>query len=89
MHLWELNNYVIGYKQLIRREQENIVSQAYQTAAFTNSKKKPKPLKYYLEKIKSAFSGNKGKYEVDTEKAKQIEDTIERLLKEKEVNSNG
>ena len=52
MHLWEFNNYLIGYKDKLLRDQEYIVSLAYNTAAFNNSKKKPKPLRYYIEKLR-------------------------------------
>lgn len=85
MYLWQFNNYLMGYRNTLRRQQENIVSLAYQTAGFINSKKKPKPLSHYIEKIKARFSGKTNKYVVDIEKSKEIEKTIERLKQEKEV----
>lgn len=89
MHLWEFNNYVIGYKMVIKREQENIVTLAYQTAGFMNSKNKPKPLKHYLDKIRNAFLGRPNNNTVDVEKSKEIQATIDRLMKEKEGTTNG
>ena len=50
MELWQINAYIIGYREKVIYEQENIVKTAYNTAAFTNAKKTRK-LKYYLDKI--------------------------------------
>lgn len=85
MEYWEFNNYIIGYKAVLKREQEYIVTLAYQTAGFTNSKRKVKPLKHYLEKISSAFN-KKSNDKVDMKKAKQVEETIAFLKKRKEEN---
>ena len=85
MHLWEFNNYIMGYKGRLQREQENIVRLAYTTAGFVNSKKKPKPLQVYLEKIAKSFNHKPDNTKVDVEKAKNIERTIEELKKAKGV----
>jgi hypothetical protein len=86
MYLWEFNNYVIGYNQKLVRDQEYIVSVAYQTAAFNNSKHKPKKLEYYINKIRrSANKKHKDTSPVDVEKSKNIERQIEKLKKQKEV----
>lgn len=84
MHLWEYNNYIIGYRKKIRREQENIVTLAHTTASFTNSSKRLKPLQHYLDKIAKNFEKRKVTKKVDIEKAHEIERTIEMLKKQKE-----
>ena len=85
MHLWEFNNYIVGYRKRIKREQENIVTLAYTTAGFTNSSKRLKPLQHYLDKVAKSFEKRKpNKNKVDVEKAKDIERTIEMLKKQKE-----
>lgn len=85
MHLWEFNNYIIGYRKKIRREQENIVTLAHTTASFVNSSKRLKPLQKYLEKIAKNFEKKPtNKNKVDVEKANQIESIIARLKKLKE-----
>ena len=83
MYLWEFNNYVIGYNDKLLRDQEYIVSVAYQAAAFNNSKHKPKPLKHYIDKLRSSVKHTKNKDVVDVEKAKDIERKIEELKKKK------
>ena len=72
----------MGYKEKLLRDQEYIISLAYNTAAFNNSKKKPKALKYYIQKLRNAArTKTTDKKPVDVEKSKQIEETIERLKK--------
>ena len=78
MHLWEFNNYMLGYNQKLLRDQEYIVSVAYQTAAFNNSKKKPKRLDYYIQRIRNSAK-NKDNDIVDVEKSKYIERRIQEL----------
>lgn len=88
MEYWQFNNYLVGYREILKREQQNIVSLAYQMASFNNSKKKPKPLKYYLDKIANSFNMNRKKETVNVDESKRIEKIIQELKKKKEVNNN-
>ena len=87
MHFWELQNYIKGYNEIIYRNEEDMVKLAYQTAAFMNSKKKPKSLEYYIKKIRNSrqkFIYKKDK--VDVDKSRSIEKIIQELKeKRKEV----
>lgn len=83
MYLWEFNNYVIGYNDKLLRDQEYIVSVAYQTAAFNNSKHKPKKLEYYIQKLRRKIKGKKDTDVVDVKKSHQIYEKIEELKKAK------
>ena len=71
MHLFELNNYIKGYEEVIIRQHKESISLAYHTAAFTNSKK-VKPLKHYLDKIKSSDDIKKVNDKVDIAKSKSV-----------------
>lgn len=83
MTLWEFNNYVIGYNDKLLRDQEYIVSLAYQTAAFNNSKHKPKKLEYYINKLRNSIKKKtKSTEKVDIEKSRYIEKQIEELKKQ-------
>lgn len=82
MYLWEFNNYMIGYNEKLIRDQEYITTLAYETAAFSNSKHKPKKLEYYLHKIRHKKDTGK----VDIEKSHYIEEQIERLKRGGEQN---
>ena len=85
MYLWEFNNYIIGYNDKLLRDQEYILSTAYQTAAFNNSKHKPKKLEYYIEKLRRKIKGKQTSSDtVDVEKSHYIYEKIEEL-KKKEV----
>ena len=80
MELWQFNNYVIGYNEKLLRDQEYIITLAYQTAAFNNSKHKPKPLEFYLNKLRRAVKKGKTNTEkVDVEKSREIERKIREL----------
>lgn len=81
MYLWEFNNYIIGYNDKLLRDQEYIVSVAYQTAAFNNSKHKPKKLDYYIQKLRSKIKGKTSNDNVDVEKSHRIYERIEELKK--------
>lgn len=82
MTLWEFNNYVIGYNDKLLRDQEYIVSLAYQTAAFNNSKHKPKKLEYYINKLRNSVKKKtKSTEKVNVEKSRYIEKQIEELKK--------
>lgn len=83
MYLWEFNNYIIGYNDKLLRDQEYIVSVAYQTAAFNNSKHKPKKLDYYIKKLRNKVKGKKDNDVVDVEKSHRIYEQIEELKKTK------
>lgn len=84
MHLWEFNNYIIGYRKKIRREQENIVTLAHTTASFHNAKRL-KPLQKYLEKIAKNFEKKTvNRNKVDVEKSKHVEEMIAKLKSKKE-----
>lgn len=83
MYLWEFNNYIIGYNDKLLRDQEYIVSVAYQTAAFNNSKHKPKKLDYYIQKLRSKVKGKISNDKVDVEKSHRIYERIEELKKTK------
>lgn len=86
MYLWEFNNYVIGYDDKLLRDQEYIISVAYQAAAFNNSKRKPKKLEYYIMKLRNSIKNkNKNYDEVDVEKSKYIERKIQELKQKREV----
>ena len=83
MTLWEFNNYVIGYNDKLLRDQEYIVSLAYQTASFNNSRHKPKKLEYYINKLRNSVKKKtKSTEKVDTEKSRYIEKQIEELKKQ-------
>lgn len=80
MELWQFNNYVIGYNEKLLRDQEYIVTVAYQAAAFNNSKHKPKPLEFYLNKLRHAVKKGKTNTEkVNVEKSREIERKIREL----------
>lgn len=81
MYLWEFNNYVIGYNDKLLRDQEYIVSVAYQTAAFNNSKHKPKKLEHYIQKLRNRIKHEKDNDVVDVEKSRHIYEKIEELKK--------
>lgn len=85
MELWEFNFYVKGYKDVFFNEQMNIMKLAYNSGMFSReSKSKPKPLGYYLNKIEKSFYKNEYKnVKVDKEKSMEIYRTIERLKKER------
>lgn len=80
MHLWEFNHYVKGYEEVLVRNARDLVTVAYHTAAFTNSKKRPKSLKHYLDKIKSSSDVRKINDVVDTQKSKGIMSKISQLM---------
>lgn len=82
MCLWEFNNYMIGYNNKLLRDQEYITTLAYETAAFSNSKKKPKKLEYYINRLRQKV---KGKINDKTDKAKAdyIEQKIEELKRKR------
>lgn len=69
---------------MLMRKEEDIIKIAYQTAAFNNSKKKPKALQFYINKIQKAFnkkpnSKSSSNDTVDVQKSREIEKTIEKL----------
>lgn len=80
MHLWEYNNYLIGYRSVIREREELIIKLAYNTAAFINTKQKPKPLEYYIQKIRHQFKPKtKSNAKVDVNKSKMIDRLFTRI----------
>lgn len=80
MYLWEFNNYILGYNEKLLRDQEYLITVAYQTAAFNNSKHKPKKLDYYIQKLRNKIKG-KNNDVVDIEKSHRIYEKIEELKK--------
>lgn len=84
MHLWEFNNYVKGYEDVLARRDEEIVTVAYHVAGFTNSKKKPRSLSYYLNKLRRGRK-NIHNDEVDVDKSREIYNTIQKLKKSKSL----
>jgi hypothetical protein len=82
--LWSFNRYVIGYREKLKRDQADIVKLAYQTAAFTNSKQRPRPLAYYLGKILNSDKKSKQKALKDIEWAKEMDKKVEEALKRME-----
>lgn len=83
LELWEFNRYIIGYRSQLKRDEANIIKTAYNTAAFTNSKRKPKPLSYYLGKI---FSNSNDLSDQERKKrvewAKEIDKKINKIKSE-------
>lgn len=78
MELWEFNNYMYGMRERRLYEQENIIRTAYMTAGFNNSKHKPKPLQYYIEKLRNDSKLKpKTNNAPDAKKAMEIERKIE------------
>ena len=80
MYLWQFNNYILGYNEKLLRDQEYLITVAYQTAAFNNSKHKPKKLDYYIQKLRSKIK-DKNNDVVDIEKSHHIYEKIEELKK--------
>lgn len=71
---------MLGYNEKLIRDQEYITTLAYQTAAFNNSKHKPKKLEYYLDKIRRLTRKRTvNKEKVDVEKSRYIEQKIKEL----------
>lgn len=69
---------MIGYNNKLLRDQEYITTLAYETAAFSNSKNKPKKLEYYINKLRRKSKGTN--YDkVDLAKSRYIEEQIEKL----------
>lgn len=50
LHLWEFNQYVRAYQEILKEKEKNIIKSSYYTANFTRAKK-VKNLKYYLDDI--------------------------------------
>lgn len=84
MELWEYATYVEGYQDVYyRREVDNIVL-AYQTSAFTNSSKKPKPLEHYVNLIRKGYGKDTTSDEpVNRDESFAIMENIERLKRGK------
>lgn len=82
-----INRYVIGYDNKIKREQADIIKVAYNTAAFMNSKRKPKPLKYYIDRLFNSKANRIS--EEESEKriawAKEMDIKVAKLKRESEV----
>lgn len=79
-----VNRYVIGYREKLKRDQADIVKLAYQTAAFTNSKQRPRPLAYYLGKIMNTNKKSKQKAFEDIAWAKEMDKKVADALKRME-----
>ena len=90
MEYWEFNFYLKGYRERFYNEQVNIMKLAYNTGMLSReSKRKPKSLESYLDKIDKQFHGTKYKdVPVDTKKSREIYEKIQKL-KEKEMVENG
>lgn len=82
-----INRYVIGYEQQIKRDQADIIKIAYNTAAFMNSKRKPKSLKYYVDKILNPKAKKISEEESQNRIAwaKEMDIKIAKLKRESEV----
>ena len=50
MHLWEFNQYVRAYQEILKEKEKAIIKSGYYTAQFTRAKK-VKNLKCYLDEI--------------------------------------
>lgn len=88
---WMINRFIIGYDQKIKNEQANIIKVAYNTAAFMNSKRKPKPLKHYIDKILNT-KYNKISIEESQKRiawAKEMDEKVSKIKRESEVEING
>ncbi|HPY88915.1 MAG TPA: hypothetical protein PLG34_13140 [Spirochaetota bacterium] len=73
-----------GMRERRLYEQENIIRVAYLTAGFTNSKNKPKPLDYYITKLREDTKAKvKTNNAPDGKKADTIEKQIEILKNRK------
>ena len=90
MEYWEFNFYLKGYRERFYNEQVNIMKLAYNTGMLSReSKRKPKSLESYLDKIDKKYHGNRYRdVPVDTEKSRKIYEEIQKL-KEKEMVENG
>ena len=72
------NRYCIGYAEKRKHDAADIVRLAYQTAAFTNTPKRPKPMQYYLDKIfKPTSRGSKESALEQIRLAKEMDRKIE------------
>ena len=82
--------YLKGYRESIYLKQVDLMTLAYNTGMLSReSKRKPKSLESYLDKIDKQFHGNKYKnVPVDTKKSREIYEKIQKL-KEKEMVENG
>ena len=59
MEYWEFNFYLKGYRERFYNEQVNIMKLAYNTGMLSReSKRKPKSLESYLDKIDKQFALN-------------------------------
>ena len=90
MEYWEFNFYLKGYRERFYNEQVNIMKLAYNTGMLSReSKRKPKSLESYLDKIDKKYHGNRYRdVPVDKEKSRKIYEEIQKL-KEKEMVENG
>lgn len=80
-----INRFVIGYRERLKREQVDIVKLAYQTAAFTNSKSRPKSLSYYINKIMNSDPENREDSKRRIEWAKEMDKKVEEAKRRKEA----
>ena len=88
MELWELNNYILGYRKRIKEEQKNIIKTAYYTASFNNAKKS-KSLKYYLDNIDNEDKKvNKKETKKQLDFAREMDQKIQKIQR-KEAENNG
>jgi hypothetical protein len=72
-----INRFVIGYRERLKRDQADIVKLAYQTAAFTNSKSRPKSLSYYINKIMNSDPEDKDESTRRIQWAKEMDKKVE------------
>ena len=90
MEYWEFNFYLKGYRERFYNEQVNIMKLAYNTGMLSReSKRKPKSLESYLDKIDKQFHGNKYKnVPVDTKTSRELYEKLQKSH-EKEMVDNG
>lgn len=50
LHLWEFNQYVRTYQEILKEKEKNIIKNSYYTALFTRTQK-VRSLKRYLDEI--------------------------------------
>lgn len=52
LRLWEFNQYVRAYQELLKNKEKDIIKEGYYTAYFSRAKK-AKSLKHYLDEVDS------------------------------------
>lgn len=80
-----INRFVVGYRERLKRQEVDIVKLAYQTAAFTNSKNKPKSLSYYINKIINSDPEDKEESMKRIQWAKEMDKKVEEAKRRKEA----